>query len=107
MEPRYWIAFGLAFLAGLAAVLAVLDSFWLIFAAFPFAFGALACIAPRGWLSNDAYRRALNALAYVSVIPAGIAMSAAVGMTLFLILGLPVLLVFVFTMWQVKTPATQ
>jgi len=107
MASRYWIALGLATMAAVAVVLAIAGSVWLIFAAFPPALGALACLAPRRWLSNDGYRWALNLLAYVSVIPAAIAMAAAVGMTVFAVLVLPALATFVFVMWQVKSPAVQ
>jgi len=90
-----------------AVILASIGSSWLIFAAFPPAFGALACLAPRGWLANDGYRWGLNLLACVSVIPAAIAMAAAVGVTIFAVLVLPALATFVFLMWQAKSPAAQ
>jgi len=107
IASRYWIALALAAMAAVAVVLAWVDAAWLIFAAFPPALGAFACLAPRSWLSNDSYRWSLNLAAYLSIIPAGIAMAAAVGMTLFFVLGLPALATFVFLMWQTKKPATQ
>ena len=107
MASRYWIALGLAGMAVAAVILAVAGSFWLVFAAFPPALGALACLAPRSWLSNDRYRWALNVLAYVSIVPAAIALAAAVGMTFFAVLVFPALATFVFVMWQVKSPAAQ
>jgi len=107
MASRYWIALGLTGMAALAVIVASLGSSWLIFAAFPPALGALACVAPRSWLANDRYRWALNLLAYVSVIPAAIALAAAVGTTLFAVLVLPALATFVFLMWQVKSPAAR
>src|SRR5574341_1502733 len=107
METRYWIALALVAMAAIAVVVAFAGSFWLVFAAFPPALGALACLAPRSWLGNDSYRWSLNFLAYFSIVPAAIAMAAAVGMTLFVILALPALFTFVFLMWQTKKPATQ
>jgi len=107
MASRYWIALVLTGIAAVAVILAMAGSSWLIFAAFPPALGALACLAPRSWLSNDRYRLGLNLLAYVSVIPAAIAMAAAVGVTLFAVLVLPALATFVFLMWQVKSPAAE
>ena len=107
LERRYWIALGLAALATLTVVLAAAGSFWLIFAACPFVFGALTCIAPRAWLSNDAYCRTRNALAYVCIIPAGIAIAASIGVTVFAVLALPALCTFVFLMWQTKQPAAK
>jgi len=107
MASRYWIALGLTGMAAAAVILAIADSFWLIFAAFPPALGALACLAPRAWLSNDGYRWAMNLLAYVSIIPAAMALAVAAGMTLFAVLVLPALATFVFVMWQVKSPAAQ
>jgi len=105
MTSRYWIALVLAGLAAVTVALAALSSIWLVAAVFPLAFGALACVAPRAWLSNDVYRRMLNILAYASTIPAGIALAAAVGMTLFAVLVLPAIATFVFVMWQTKSPA--
>jgi hypothetical protein len=104
---RYWIALGLAGMAAVAVILAIAGYFWLIFAALPPAFGALACLVPRTWLSNDGYRWAINLLAYVSIIPAAVAVAAAVGMTLFAVLVLPALATFVFAMWQTKQRAAQ
>jgi hypothetical protein len=107
MPSRYWIACGLGAMGTFAAVVATFTTFWLLFAVVPFALGALACLAPRPWLSNDAYRRSLNVLAYASIIPAAVAIVAAVGVTYFLLLALPALLTFVFVMWQTKTPAAE
>jgi hypothetical protein len=107
VEHRYWIAFCLVDLAVVAIVLAVLNSAWLIFAAVPFTFGAFACLAPRGWLSNGGYRRALNILAYLCMIPALISMAAAVGLVPFAIVALGALCTFVFVMWMSRRPATR
>lgn len=107
MASRYWIALGLTGMAAVAVIVAMAGSSWLILAAFPPTLGALACLAPRSWASNDRYRWTLNLLAYVSVIPAAIAMAAAVGMTLLAVLVLPALVTFLFLMWQVKSPAAE
>ena len=107
IERRYWIAAALAAFAALAVGLAAAGSSWLVFAACPFVLGALMCIAPRAWLSNNAYRRTRNALAYASVIPAGIAIAAGIGVTTFAVLALPALCTFVFVMWQTRQPAAQ
>jgi hypothetical protein len=87
-------------MAAAAAVLAFVDSFWLAFAAIPPAFGALLCIAPWSWLSNAKYRRTINVLAYISMVPAAIALSAAVGFVTIAIIALPAAATFVFVMRQ-------
>jgi hypothetical protein len=107
IEPRYWTAFVLAAFAALAFGLAAAGSFWLIFAACPFVVCALMCIAPRAWLSNDAYRRTRNALAYACIIPAGIALAASIGVITFAVLALPPLCAFVFVAWRTKQPAAK
>lgn len=79
----------------MAVLLAIADSIWLIFAAVPFTFGALACIAPRAWLSNAGYRRGINFLAYASIVPAAIAMASAIGFITVAAVALPALATFV------------
>jgi len=107
MSSRYVIGLVLGCLAAVAVSLAFISNIWLIPAAFPFAVGSFACLAPRAWLSSKRYRWGLNIVAYLCVIPAAIAMAAAVGMTLFAVLVLPALATFVFVMWQTKSPAAR
>ena len=95
IERRYWIALALGGLAAAAVVLGVTSSFWLVLAAFPFAFGAVLCIAPRAWLSNAGYGRAINVLAYASMIPAAIALAGVIGFVTVAVVALPVLATFV------------
>lgn len=107
MPSRLVIGLVLTILCGVAAAIALTSNIWLLPAAFPFAFGAYACLVPRPWLANEVYRATHNAIAYFCIIPAGVAIAASVGVKLFAVLALPALCVFVFLMWTVKRPVAE
>jgi hypothetical protein len=56
----------------------------------------MLCVAPRSWLSNAAYRRTINIVAYISAVPAAIALSAAVGFVTVAITALIAAATFIF-----------
>jgi hypothetical protein len=107
MESRYWIAIGLFSVAAVAIALAMVNSVWIGLAAIAPAFAAVLCLAPRSWLSSARYRRAINALAYASLVPAAIALAAAVGFGMMAIIAIPGVATFVLVMRQSRVSQDQ
>jgi hypothetical protein len=105
IENRYLIAAGLIVVAATAILLALTQSPWLWFAAVPPALGAVMCCAPRSWLSSTSYRRTINFLAYASLIPAAIALAAAIGLVTVAIIALPAAATFVIVTRMSGSPA--
>jgi hypothetical protein len=81
-------------IAAVAMTLAFVDSFWIGLAAIAPTLAGVACLAPRSWLSSGRYRRAIDALACASIIPAAVALAAAVGFTMSALIAVPAALMF-------------